>query len=77
MAIWCVLQTSFSVFAPLITLAILHTADHRERVLAEMLREDCLRYISGMAPLLLRYVPSDTPYPSRLRPTSARRTAAR
>ncbi|TBU35695.1 S-adenosyl-L-methionine-dependent methyltransferase [Dichomitus squalens] len=28
-------------------------ADQRERVLAEMLREDCLRFISGMGPLLL------------------------
>ncbi|KAI0807727.1 S-adenosyl-L-methionine-dependent methyltransferase [Fomes fomentarius] len=28
-------------------------ADYRERVLAEMLREDCLRYIGTMAPLLL------------------------
>ena len=30
-------------------------ADQRERALTEMLRDDCLRYISGMAPLLLRY----------------------
>ncbi|KAM5532078.1 hypothetical protein V8D89_014242 [Ganoderma adspersum] len=28
-------------------------ADQRERALTEMLRDDCLRYISGMAPLLL------------------------
>ncbi|KAI0636697.1 S-adenosyl-L-methionine-dependent methyltransferase [Trametes polyzona] len=29
------------------------TADPRERLIAEMLREDCLRYIGGLAPLLL------------------------
>ncbi|KAI0822861.1 S-adenosyl-L-methionine-dependent methyltransferase [Trametes gibbosa] len=29
------------------------TNDPRERVIAEMLREDCLRYIAGLTPLLL------------------------
>ncbi|KAH9857175.1 hypothetical protein C2E23DRAFT_881638 [Lenzites betulinus] len=29
------------------------TSDPRERLIAEMLREDCLRYIAGLTPLLL------------------------
>lgn len=35
--------------------------DQRELVLAEMLREDCLRYIAGLGPYLLRYGPCITP----------------
>lgn len=30
-------------------------ADPTERLTAEMLRDDCLRYIAGLTPLLLRY----------------------
>ncbi len=30
--------------------------NEQERVLAEMLRKNCLAYISGMGPLLLRHV---------------------
>ncbi len=44
------------------TVFIERTADYRERVLAEMLREDCLRYIGTLAPLLLRYGVLKTPF---------------
>ena len=42
-------------FGVAVSMLIGYAADHRERTLSEMLREDCLRFILGMGPLLLRY----------------------